>query len=335
MNRAAIPAVSILVATRDRATSLPELLRSVAVAQAAAATVTSEIVVVDNGSTDDTRTLLGRWATGGPGRVVLRCGQPGKARALNTALSEGRGTWLAFLDDDVQVAPNWLAAIATFTATHVEYSAAMGRVLLPASITDSRLIERIRAYATLPLFDLGLTVCATRELYGCNMLIRRSVIETTGGFDERLGPGASGLGEDLDLSRRIRDAGFRIGYMPDAVAYHDVDRERLTMQHFRERQLRLARSRFVLERDATWVTVRRLLDGLLGCAWFGLLGDTRRCMRARGRVIRSREILRLQRGSSSGLESIAARSKDPDVASCRQTTAAEGYPQRPSHNDHI
>ncbi len=299
MNGVAGPAVSVLVATRNRAARLPNLLRSLAAAQTAMPSVASEIVVVDNGSEDETPTLLGRWAADHLGRVILRHEQPGKARALNAALRHTRGALLAFLDDDVQVAPNWLAAIADFAAAHAEYGAAMGRVLLPATVTDARLIERVRNYATVPLFDRGHAVCDWPEMYGCNMMMRRAVLERTGGFDERLGPGASGFGEDLDLSRRVRQAGFRIGYMPDAVVYHDVDRDRLTMQHFRERHLRLARSSFLVKRDGTWITVRRFADGLLGCAWFGLLGDTRRHMRSRGRVIRSREILRLRWGLSS------------------------------------
>jgi glycosyltransferase involved in cell wall biosynthesis len=305
-DRAAVPAVSVLVATRNRAALLAELLRSLAAAQAAAPAVASEIVVVDNGSGDETPTLLDRWAASSLGRVVLRHERPGKARALNSALSQTRGALLAFLDDDVQVAPNWLGAITAFFAAHAEYGAAMGRVLLPATVTDALLIERIRAYATLPLFDRGQAVCDWPEVYGCNMVVRRSVMDRTGAFDERLGPGASGFGEDLDLSRRIREAGFRIGYMPDAIAYHDVDPDRLTMQHFRERHLRLARSSFLVKPDGTWTTVRRFLDGLLGCAWFGLLGDTRRHMRARGRVIRSREILRLRWGFSSILDYTSA-----------------------------
>src|SRR5512142_3267918 len=96
------PSVSVIIATRNRAKGLARVLESVDVAQQTAC-IDGEILVVNNGSTDDTATLLERWVAVGTGRVHLQVPQPGKSRALNHALPVARAPVLAFTDDDVEV----------------------------------------------------------------------------------------------------------------------------------------------------------------------------------------------------------------------------------------
>jgi len=288
------PAISVCIATRDRADLLVPLLRSLAVAQAEAA-VTSEVIVVDNGSSDATPGILANWAANTATHVHARCPAPGKSRALNQLLGLARAPLLAFTDDDVEVAPDWVQAIVDFCATHPEYDAAMGRVRIPPQLTDAGVRARVARYGTLPLFDAGDAVCDVNELYGCNMVLHRRVFDAVGGFDERLGPGASGWGEDTDLSERARRAGLRLGYMPDAVVYHAVDPTRLTAEFFRAYHRRKAQGDF--EKDPARYSrknLSRLVDASLRCAWCRLTGDADRGMRARMRMIRHAEILRLR-----------------------------------------
>ncbi len=288
------PAISICIATCNRGASLMHLLRSLEAAQAAAV-VDSEVVMVDNGSTDETATVLEQWAAAAARRVRLFVPQPGKSRALNHALAAARGALLAFTDDDVEVAPEWLQSIVAFCAAHPEYDAAMGRVLIPPTITDPLLLRRIAQYNTLPLWDGGDAVADVRELYGCNMVVRRHVFERIGRFDERLGPGASGWGEDTDLSQRAARAGFRLGYMPGAVVYHSVDPTRLTPEFFRSYHQRKANGDFLCDpRGASRKNLSRLIDASLRFAWCRLTGDVDRAMRARMRMIRQGQFLRLR-----------------------------------------
>jgi GT2 family glycosyltransferase len=288
------PAISVLIATRDRAAQLGSLLRSLEVAQRGVS-VDVEVVIIDNGSTDGTAQVVGDWVAAGTGRRLLFVEQQGKSHALNHGIRLARGELLAFTDDDVEVAPNWVQAILDFYARHVHYDAAMGRVLIPPTITDTEVVKRIWCYETLPLFDRGDIVSDLTEMYGCNMVLRRSVINAVGMFDIRLGPGASGLGEDSDLSTRMLQAGMRIGYMPDAVVYHAVDVTRLTPEFFREYHRRKARGDF--ERAPAHYAQKnlpRLIDASLRWAWCSLTGDTKRRMRARMRMIRHAEFLRLR-----------------------------------------
>ncbi len=287
------PTISIVVATRDRVALLACLLRSLAAAQRAAA-VSTETIVVDNGSTDGSQALLAEWVCGDPTRVYEVVPQRGKSRALNRALALARAPLLVFADDDVEVAPNWLQAIAEFFAAHPDYDAAMGRVLVPPH-TDPRTRARVARYGTLPLFDAGPAVRDVRELYGCNMALRRRLTDTIGGFDERLGPGASGWGEDSDLSARALQAHLRLGYMPDAVVYHVVDAARLTRAFFSSYHRRKAQGDFTRDPEGmSRKNVSRLVDAALRLAWCTVSGQTQRGMQARMRVIRQCEFLRLR-----------------------------------------
>jgi glycosyltransferase involved in cell wall biosynthesis len=294
MTSVAEPALSILVATRDRAPLLVQLLRSLEVAQSVAATA-CEILIADNGSTDDTAAVLERWVAGAPGHMRLRVDTPGKSRALNAALQHARAPVLAFLDDDEQVAPAWMQELMAFCSAHPEYDAAIGRVLPPPDLTDPEVLSRLAAYRTVAFCDYGDAVCEAETLYGGNMVLRRQVFERIGTFDERLGPGAAGGCEDTDLAERIRQAGLRIGYMPRVIVYHVVDPARLTPEAFRSLQLRAARSRIAMDaRRAGRRALPRLIEAALGFAWWSLLGRSVRRERARGRILLHAETLRLR-----------------------------------------
>jgi GT2 family glycosyltransferase len=295
-------AVTVLIATRDRAQLLRKALASVERACAAAA-VATEIVVVDNGSTDDTARVVEQWVAGRPARQHLFVGDRGKARALNRGLGAATGTLIACTDDDVEVRPDWIAELIAFAAQHPEYAAGIGRVRIPPDVTAPEVLARVAYYRTLPLFDLGDAVRDTHHLYGCNMVVRRSAFDAVGRFDERLGPGASGLHEDGDLARRLQRAGLRIGYMPEVVVYHALELERLTPEYFRALHVRDARSRFAMEpRPRRFQSLTRLLGAVVVFAVWTVARNSARQMRARGRVISHAEMVRLcwQAAGASG-----------------------------------
>ncbi|HXQ20209.1 MAG TPA: glycosyltransferase [Candidatus Acidoferrales bacterium] len=294
------PAVSVLVSSRDRAVLLAQLLQSLDTAQGAAPEVVSEILVVDNGSHDNTPALLTGWASGGARRRTLRVDAPGKSRALNRALREARAPLLAFLDDDERVAPGWLGAIADFFRAYPEYHAGVGRVLRPPEVIDPDLLARLACYRTIALFDHGDAVRDEQLLHGANMALRREVFARVKGFNEGLGPGAVGGCEDAELAARVVRAGLRIGYMPAAIVYHTIDPARLTPAAFRRFELVVARSRFAMDPDrARRRALPRLLEATLTFVWWSLLRRPVRRTHARGRMIHHHEVLRLSRRRAS------------------------------------
>jgi hypothetical protein len=99
-----------------------------------------------------------------------------------------------------------------------------------------------------------------------------------------LGPGASGTSEDVELARRLTRAGIAIGYMPEGIVYHRVDRDRLTKTYFKSVHKKQGRSRLVFKNP----TVPRILLDLCRTALqYGIdsvLSGERRRYRSKGRV---------------------------------------------------
>src|SRR5207244_2488962 len=141
-----------------------------------------------------------------------------------------------------------------------------GPVILPAAARDPALLSRIELFRTLPLFEEGGALHDTKHLYGCNMAVRLHVFDSIGTFNEQLGPGASGLNEDGDLSERIRAAGMRVAYVPEMLMQHTADPSRLTWEFFTSLHRADARSRFV-QRGNRGVTHAAL-------HWLGALGTS-------------------------------------------------------------
>jgi GT2 family glycosyltransferase len=301
------PAVSVVVATRNRSARLRTLLPQLE-ASGAAAAVATEIIVVDNASNDDTPAVLSTWAAKGGGRRHLCEPRPGKSRALNLALRQASGTLLVFTDDDVRVPVGWVGAVWCFFENHPHYAAAMGRVCVPPDI-DPELRRRIeRLPVTQPLFDLGDSGGDAPEIYGCNMAVRRSTFDVVGTFDERLGPAETGLCEDTELGSRIRNAGLRIGYMPEVLIYHLVDPDRISKSAFRDFHVRWARSIHVLNPDkANLGCLWRWLDAAWWRLFWRVLRNPTKATNAWGRMIRHAELLRIRMARRPGPANLADR----------------------------
>ena len=291
------PTISVIVPTRDRATSLRALLESFD--HLKPPPVPYEIVVADNGSSDETPRLLAEWRAAGPAREGVRGSQPGKSRAVNAAITRSRGQLLAFIDDDVVVEPDWLAEVWDYFTRH-DCAAAQGSVLWPPeAMSDPALYALLDRYRTIVHLDLPPGTLRTR-LTGANMTIRRHTIAVVGAFDERIGPGAAGLSEDNELADRILKHGGWIGYMSRARVIHEIDRSRLTEEYFAEYHRRQGRSRFAYKHNGIFSSILpNLTKAAVNYAAYTLIGNTRRRYRAKGRWYHYRVMLDLaleQRG---------------------------------------
>jgi GT2 family glycosyltransferase len=170
-----------------------------------------------------------------PPLIHLHDPRPGKCRIQNRAIAAARGDIIVCLDDDLTAAPRYLDEVERFFDRYPEFAAMKGRTL-PA---EPLIGGPAAIYLDLTIADHGDEVVEVRGVLGANMAFRRAALQRVGTFDERLGPGAAGHEEETEMSARLRRAGFRIGYAPGAVVYHDVDRTRAN----RERFLRVARER--------------------------------------------------------------------------------------------
>jgi N-acetylglucosaminyl-diphospho-decaprenol L-rhamnosyltransferase len=192
------------------------------------------VVVVDNASTDDS--LDGLDELGLPLGVLRNGENRGFGAACNQGAARGRAPYLLFLNPDVRLYPDSLAAAAAWLQEHeVEGFAIAGIQLVDESGDVQRTCARIPSVGNIMAGMVGLDrllperfpgVIMTEwsheasgvvdHVIGAFMLIRRSLFEQVGGFDERFFVYL----EDLDLSQRVAMAGGRSYYLSSARAFH-------------------------------------------------------------------------------------------------------------------
>ena len=221
--------LSIIVAAHARPAALARLLQSLAPQLVPGL---HELFVAENGGAAPA--LID---TAGLELTHLHDPRLGKCRIQNRAIALASGEVDVFLDDDVVAAPGYVSAVQRFFDDYPQFAAMKGRV---AAAQDPVTVAGVMAsYLDLPLVDHGDKVLEVRGVIGANMAYRASALRLVGPFDERLGPGAAGHEEETEMSQRLRRAGFRVGYAPDALVWHEVDPARAVRARF----IRIARER--------------------------------------------------------------------------------------------
>lgn len=272
-----LPFVTVAVPTYNRSRWLRELLKFVTTQDYPRDRF--EIVIVDNNSPDDTRTVVAEFAGAPqPPRYFLET-QPGSSHARNRLLAEASPQCeiMLFADDDVMGRPDWIRLM-------------VAPLLMPGN-------ERVAGVCgeTIPYFPDGepewlkgqfrpfgyrtdVGPLTARQLPStANVALRRKVIDEVGHFRKDLGrlPNRLTAGEDNDLMRRILEAGYTFWFQPQADVLHVVPANRLTFKYAWKLQYDAACSR-VIERFGShgahgWL-VSRILLYTLQIPVFAILG---------------------------------------------------------------
>jgi GT2 family glycosyltransferase len=181
----------------------------------------AEVIVVDNGSADGTAEHLHQVHPSV--RVVALDENLGFAGGNNAGAQHARSPYLAFLNNDTEVEPGWLAALLAPAEADAQVGLVTSRIVFmdePGTI-DSAGDGYLRCGGAFKRDHGG--VAAAREgaaevfgACGAAFLIRRSLFEELGGFDDDFFM----VYEDVDLSYRARLRGVRCVYAPAAVAWH-------------------------------------------------------------------------------------------------------------------
>jgi O-antigen biosynthesis protein len=224
----AAPRVSVLICTYNGARTLGETCAAVA----ALDYPDVEVIVVDDGSTDDSAAIAE-----GYGFRVISTENRGLSSARNTALGAAGGEIVAYIDDDAMPDPHWLRYLVdTFARTDF---VAVGGPNLPVP-GDGAVADAVAAAPGNPIHVL-ITDREAEHIPGCNAAFRTDALRESGGFDPRFRT----AGDDVDICWRLQDHGHRIGYAPAAVVWHH---RRTTLGGYLRQQRGYGRAEALLER---------------------------------------------------------------------------------------
>lgn len=201
-----VPNASVVIIVRNGAKTILRQLDALASQQGAPS---FEVVVVDNGSTDNTRVVVEDWMRRNTVsvRLIDASARASIPHARNCGLRASRGDLIAFCDADDEVDPTWLRAL--LEPLNAE----------PALIAG---FKRYRGPAGFDIPDAGPPGISASHPYPfaptCNLAVPRSVAIEVGGFDESLP--RYGF-EDVDFCWRVQRAGYPLRYQPNArITYH-------------------------------------------------------------------------------------------------------------------
>ncbi|HUT15353.1 MAG TPA: glycosyltransferase family 2 protein [Anaerolineae bacterium] len=184
----------------------------------------SEVIVVDNASTDETVTLVQREYS--EVRVIALARNRGFSSAVNVGICAAEGEFVAVLNQDVEVDPQWLEELAVTALAHPEAGAVASKIMLWArrdhlhSAGDLYRLDGIPVNRGVWEKDQGQYDAETEVFGACGgaALYRIRALDEIGTFDESFFMYC----EDVDLAWRQQLAGWRAVYAPRAIAFHHL-----------------------------------------------------------------------------------------------------------------
>lgn len=216
------PGVSLIIANFNGLEHLADLFDSIARQSFPQESI--EIIFVDNGSTDGSR----RWVRENYPKteIIENKHNEGFAAACNKGASRATKAWLAFVNNDMRLAPDWIAEMFKAIKETGENSICAGSKVL--SWDGNRIdftggILTFYGHAFQRNFDEAVDSAENgarpeRTLFSCGgaMLIQKDVFQEVGGFDEDY----FAYFEDVDLGWRLWLLGYDVIFAPAAVTYH-------------------------------------------------------------------------------------------------------------------
>ena len=215
----ATPRVSIIIPVFNKVLYTYNCLRTV---QANDQTISQEIIIINNASTDETLALLEQ--VHGAHQIINNRENQGFVQACRQGAALAKGEFVLFLNNDTQVMPGWLANMVAMMDAHPDIGITGSKLIYP----DGRLQEAGGIiFSDASGYNYGRLQDPTASEYnysrpvdycsGASLMIRKSLWEQIGGFDLRYAPAYY---EDTDLCFAARQTGYQVYYCHDSEVIH-------------------------------------------------------------------------------------------------------------------
>jgi glycosyltransferase involved in cell wall biosynthesis len=244
-NSMPFPFLSVIIPTYNRADLLIKALHSLL--RQTFPIQQFEVLVVDNGSTDNTREIVRETKKKLVNLHYYFIAQPGLHAARHLGMEKAQSDILVYTDDDIEALPTWLEGIAeSFSNTEVVL---VGGKCLPLFETQPpdwlQILWQKDVYGGhyighLSILDFGNHVreISPNFVIGCNLSIRKTILQDVGGFHPDAMPPDliryRGDGESW-VTQCVHARGGKIVFNPKASLYHWVSKERMTRDYFSRR----------------------------------------------------------------------------------------------------
>jgi glycosyltransferase involved in cell wall biosynthesis len=197
------PKISVVVAAHNASRTLDECLRSLMKLHYP----DYEVIVINDGSTDDTGAIIAKFPV--RGITVKNLGVSG---ARNEGLRAATGEIIAYIDSDAAADPDWLSYLALTYLTQAVVGTGGPNLVPPEDGWIAKCVYRSPGGPCQVMLDDR----TAEHIPGCNMSFYKWALEEIGGFDVVY----RAAGDDVDICWRLLERGHRIGYSPSAVVWH-------------------------------------------------------------------------------------------------------------------
>lgn len=237
--------LSVIIPTRNRAASLRRAL--VSILGQSFSKNDFEVIIVDNGSSDDTQSVASEFINTYANFRYLNADAPGLHEARHMGMNAAKAEFLVFCDDDIGASSGWLEGV---WEGFYQYGADLvgGKILPQWEITPPTWLINLwkrgepdwQALGYLSILDFGNIIkeIDSSYIWGCNFSIRKNLLLEAGGFHPDSMPDdllhLRGDGESY-VARFAASRGYKSVYVPSALVHHFVPQERMTIQYLRKR----------------------------------------------------------------------------------------------------
>ncbi len=228
------PVISVVICTYNRDKFIGEALNCLS--RQTLSPGLFEIIVVDNNSTDDTAAITQNFISSHPDLNTRYVHEPNKGLsfARNRGVAEAKSDIICYIDDDAETTTGFLKSIVDFMQADPGIAGIGGKVIPKYSESEEPQWMSKYLNGFVGLLDYGNEPkhfdSHMKYPAGCNMTYTKDILIKAGGFNNQL----TFRSDDKYIFYQVKKLSENIYYLPQALLYHNIDKERLTFTNFKK-----------------------------------------------------------------------------------------------------